>query len=90
MLRPAEPRPGEALRQRDVLYAPDYAANAGGVISFGIECLRWSREVMLEKVDAIYETLLRIFAIAEAKGIATNVAADRLAEQKFVEARGGA
>lgn len=79
-----EPRHGDALRERGILYAPDYAANAGGVISFGISCLRWSRQTMLEKVDAIYDTVLRIFSIAERDGISTNVAADRLAEQNLV------
>ena len=28
-----EPRHGDALEQRKILYAPDYAANAGGVIN---------------------------------------------------------
>jgi len=78
-----EPRHGEALRERDILYAPDYAANAGGVISFGIACLHWTREEMLQKVDAIYDTLLRIFALAEKDGIATSRAADRLAEENL-------
>jgi leucine dehydrogenase len=78
-----EPRHGEALRERGILYAPDYAANAGGIISFGTQCLKWSREYMLEKVDGIYETLLNIFAIADSEGIATSVAADRLAEARL-------
>jgi leucine dehydrogenase len=78
-----EARHGETLRARGILYAPDYAANAGGIISFGMECLRWDREFMLKRVDGIYDTLLKIFAIAESDGIATNVAADRLAEERI-------
>jgi leucine dehydrogenase len=78
-----EPRHGEALRERGILYAPDYAANAGGIISFGVECLKWDREFMLKKVDGIYDTLLNIFAIAEREKVATNIAADRLAEQRI-------
>ena len=38
---------------------------------------------MLTKVDAIYDTLLHIFEIAEREGVATNVAADRLAEERL-------
>lgn len=84
-----EARHGEALRRRDILYAPDYAANAGGVISFGIVCLNWTREEMLQRVDAIYDTLLRIFALAEKDGIATDQAADRLAEENLLRAPAG-
>ncbi|MBZ5721934.1 MAG: hypothetical protein LAO03_16295 [Acidobacteriia bacterium] len=76
-------RHGDLLKKRNILYAPDYAANAGGIISFGIECLHWDREFMLTKVDAIYDTLLHIFEIAEREGVATNVAADRLAEERL-------
>jgi leucine dehydrogenase len=75
---------GEALRKRGILYAPDYAANAGGIISFGTQCLKWSRDYMLQKVDGICETLLNIFAIAKSEGVATNVAADRLAEARLM------
>jgi leucine dehydrogenase len=78
-----EARHGEALRAHGILYAPDYAANAGGIISFGMECLKWEREFMLQRVDAIYETLLNIFEIAEREGVTTNVAADRLAEERI-------
>jgi len=38
---------------------------------------------MLKKVDGIHSTLLNIFAIAESEGIATSVAADRLAEARL-------
>ena len=80
-------RHGEALRARGILYAPDYAANAGGIISFGMECLHWDREFMLKKVDGIYDTLLNIFTIAERDGVATNVVADRLAEERISRQR---
>jgi len=78
-----EPQHSEALRARGILYAPDYAANAGGIISFGMQCLHWDREFMLKKVDGIYDTLLNIFAIAEHAGSATSLAADRLAEERI-------
>jgi len=78
-----EARHGDALQAHDILYAPDYAANAGGIISFGMEFLRWDRELMIRKIDGIYDTLLNIFAIAERDGVTTNAAADRLAEARL-------
>jgi leucine dehydrogenase len=76
-------RHGDMLKQRNILYAPDYAANAGGIMTFGIVCLNWPAEIMLKKVDAIYDTMLNIFTIAEREGITTNKAADRLAEERL-------
>ncbi|HEX4602737.1 MAG TPA: Glu/Leu/Phe/Val dehydrogenase [Candidatus Angelobacter sp.] len=77
-----EPRHGDLLEQRGILYAPDYAANAGGVINgCCIEMLGWDVPRTLAKTDAIYDTLLKIFAMAERERIPTYLAADRLAEE---------
>ena len=82
-----EERHGVMLRQRNILYAPDYVANAGGVLNGCIEVLGWNREESARKVDEIYDTLLRIFEAADAEGISTNTAADRLAEDRLRRAR---
>ncbi len=80
-----EPRHGDLLQQRSVLYAPDYAANAGGVINGCCrEMLGWDVPKTLAKTDAIYDTLLKIFALAEQEKIPTYQAADRLAEERFM------
>lgn len=79
-----EPRHGDLLQQRGVLYAPDYAANAGGVINGCCrEMLGWDVSKTLAKTDAIYDTLLTIFAMAEREKIPTYQAADRLAEERW-------
>ncbi|HJR09096.1 MAG TPA: Glu/Leu/Phe/Val dehydrogenase [Pyrinomonadaceae bacterium] len=76
-------RHGEALAARDILYAPDYAANAGGVINGCIELLNWAQAESRAKVEAIYDTLLEIFQLAESGGIPTYKAADQLAEARL-------
>jgi len=79
-----EPRHGDLLQERGVLYAPDYAANAGGVINGCCrEMLGWDAPKTLAKTDGIYDTLLRIFTMAEQEKIPTYQAADRLAEERF-------
>jgi leucine dehydrogenase len=45
--------------------------------------LGWDVSRTLEKTDAIYDTLLTIFAIAQREKIPTYQAADRLAEERF-------
>src|ERR1044072_3287874 len=74
-----EERHGSMLRQRNILYAPDYVANVGGVLNGCVELLSWSPEQVLERINAIYDTLLDIFKSAEDEGITPNEAADRLA-----------
>lgn len=82
-----EERHGQMLEERGILYGPDYVANAGGVISGGVEIFDWSVEHMRAKVDAIYETMSAVFALAQTKGIPTFEAADRLAEQRIAEGK---
>jgi leucine dehydrogenase len=80
-----EPRHGDLLEQRGILYAPDYAANAGGVIhGCSIEMLGWDAARADQRLDeAIYKTVLQIFALARSAGIPTYRAADRLAEERL-------
>jgi leucine dehydrogenase len=78
-----EERHGTMLRDRSILYAPDYVANAGGIINGCTELLGWTPEQAASKMLAIYDTLLRIFKSAEEEGITPNEAADRLAEDRL-------
>ena len=81
-----EPRHGDALEDRDILYAPDYVANSGGVLSGGAELFGWTSEKVRIEVLAIYDTLLSVYALAKADGIPTYKAADSLAERRLREA----
>lgn len=83
----AEDRHGEALRQRGILYAPDYVINAGGLVNVFGEREGWDRERSLRKAGEIYDTVLRIFRRADSEGVPPSVAADRLAEQRIQDAR---
>lgn len=78
-----EPRHGDELERLGILYAPDYAANAGGIINGCRELLGWEASQTTAKVEAIYDTLLDIFATAKTEGIPTYKAADRLAERRL-------
>ena len=78
-----EERHGAQLRERNILYAPDYVANAGGILNGCIELLGWAPQDALRKVDEIYDTTLRIFESAQQRGLTTNRAADELAEERL-------
>jgi leucine dehydrogenase len=82
-----EERHGDDLEKREILYAPDYVANAGGVINVYGEVAGWDAQRALDKADDIYDTILKVFDIAEAKHIPSYEAADRLAELRLAEAK---
>jgi leucine dehydrogenase len=82
-----EDRHGDELEAKGILYAPDYVANAGGVINVYSELAGWSRERSLRKADEIYHTVLNVFEIAKQDGIPTYQAADRLAERRIAAVR---
>jgi leucine dehydrogenase len=78
---------GDALKERGILYAPDYAINAGGLINVFGEMNQWSPDRSKRKAGDIYNTLLRVFDRAESENISTSEAADRAAEGRIMEAR---
>jgi leucine dehydrogenase len=73
----------DAIARRGILYAPDFVANSGGVLSGAAEILGWSADELGARIDAIYETMLSVFADAEASAITPEVAANRLAERRL-------
>jgi leucine dehydrogenase len=80
----AEPEAAELLRSRGILYAPDYVINAGGAIAIsGRELLGWAPHEVDAALARIGETLGRVFAAAEERGISTAAAADALAEERL-------
>lgn len=83
----ASPEVGELLRARGVLYAPDYVVNAGGLIQVYDERLGFDFARARERTAGIYRSVLEVFEAAEAEGLPTAVAADRIAEGRMAAGR---
>ena len=82
------PEDGEALRQRGILYAPDFIINAGGVINISFEIGRpYREEAAFQQVAKIRDTLNQVFALAKARGVSTARAAELLAEERLAAVR---
>ena len=79
----AEARHGAVLRQRGILYAPDYVINAGGIIHVAAGQADGDRSRVDDRIEGIYDTTLKVFKRADRQGIATSLAADRIAEERF-------
>lgn len=83
-----DPRHGTALAAKNILYVPDYVANAGGVLFGGsIEVLKLSRPATVLRIDAIYDTTLKVLNRASTENIPPSEAADRLAQEKIHSAK---
>ncbi len=73
---------GTRLTEREILYAPDYVINAGGIINVAHEYFgNSSEEKVLAEVGEIPKRLDIIFAEAKDSGEATNLIADRMARR---------
>ncbi len=84
----AEARHGAVLRDRGVLYAPDYVINAGGLIYVAGEKLGDTPERAMARVERIGETLADVFRRAEAGGRPTSEVADEIARERLRAGRG--
>lgn len=73
----------EDLNSRDILYAPDYAINAGGIIAIEHQRNGSTEDAATEQVAAIGETLRRIFETSADTQQTTLAVANQLAEEKF-------
>lgn len=74
---------GELLFQHGIVYAPDYVINSGGVINVAEELNGYNKENAMKKVEKIYDQLGKVFEISKRDNIPTNLAADRLAEERI-------
>jgi len=63
-----ESRHGDALTESGTLYAPDYVANAGGVMNGCRELLGWDEADTRHKVSGIYDTMLDLLKQAKTEG----------------------
>lgn len=79
----AENLHGTHLLERKILYAPDYAINAGGLINAAAEYSEYNIDNVHTQINAIYDTMTEIFERSSSENIPTNVVTDRIVEEKL-------
>ncbi len=78
---------GELLREAGILYAPDFVINGGGAIHLiGYEALGWDQQRVEAGLVGIGATLTQIYRDADAAGISTEEAAERVAAARLAAA----
>jgi len=78
-----EIRHGLMLKEKGILYAPDYVINAGGLINVWNELQGYNKRKVSKEVQGIYTALKQIFQIANKEHLPTNLASNRLAERRI-------
>lgn len=71
---------GYELHAKEILYAPDYVANAGGIINVASECLNWSADEVRKRLPTIPEKMALVFAQSKAQDRPPHLVADEIAE----------
>lgn len=79
----AEPRHGDDLHQRGILYAPDYAINAGGLVNVAQEVLGYDANKSRAKTMEIFDTIFEIADRSKKTQTPTYRIADMMVEEKL-------
>jgi leucine dehydrogenase len=78
-----ESKHGKVLKDKGILYAPDYVINAGGLINVANEIEGYNREKALKQAEGIYHILKEVLHLAQTENLPTAEASNRLAERRI-------
>ena len=79
----AEMRHGDDLHARGILYAPDYAINAGGLVNVAQEVKGYDAATARAKTLEIYDTMMEIFERSKKLSAPTHKVADMMVEERL-------
>lgn len=74
---------GKILQDRDIVYAPDFLINAGGIINVFGEIVNYGQDEALKRTENIYNTTMEVLHHAKEKNITTQQAAMHKAEERI-------
>jgi len=72
------------LQERDIVYAPDFLINSGGIINVYLEYAgNYQRELAYQRTEDIYQICLKLLERAEIEGVTTHQAALQMAKDRI-------
>jgi leucine dehydrogenase len=83
-----EDRHGLMLLDKNILYAPDYVINAGGLINVANELEGYRQDRAMKQAEGIYDILKRIIRISAEHKIPTHVSSNKIAEERLARIGG--
>lgn len=78
-----ENKHGKMLRERGIVYAPDFLINAGGIINVYAELENYGKNEIMRKTENIYNTTLEILAKADSQHMTSHQAAFDIAQARI-------
>ena len=78
-----EQKHGSLLREKGIVYAPDFLINAGGIINVYAELENYGKQEIMRKTENIYNTTLEILSNAETNDVTTHQAALDIAQSRI-------
>jgi leucine dehydrogenase len=76
---------GQILKEKGIVYAPDFLINAGGIINVYAEIVGYDKAEAMRRTENIYNTTLEILNLADSKGVTSHQAAMLIAENRIAE-----
>ena len=74
---------GQMLKEKGIVYAPDFLINAGGIINVYAELVHYDRAEIMKRTENIYNTTLEIFAYADDNNLTSHQAAMTIAQNRI-------
>jgi leucine dehydrogenase len=76
---------GQMLREKGILFAPDYVINAGGLINCYSELMGFTKKRTLQLTENIYEATRNVLKLSKAENISSIEAANKIAEKRIAD-----
>lgn len=83
-----ENKHGKMLMDKNILYAPDYVINAGGLMNVANELEGYRQDRALKNADGIYDILTNVIKISDEQKIPTHHASNKIAEERLKQIGG--
>lgn len=80
-----ESKHGQMLLDKNILYAPDYVINAGGLINVANELEGYRQDRAMKQAEGIYDIVTQVLATSKEQNIPTNVASNKLVEERLAK-----
>ena len=82
-----EDKHGTILKERGIVYAPDFLINAGGLINVYSEIAKYSTDEVMTRTEDIYNTTMKIINESDSLDITTHQAALKIAQERIDAAK---
>ncbi|MDR7871014.1 MAG: Glu/Leu/Phe/Val dehydrogenase [Tissierellaceae bacterium] len=74
---------GQMLKDKGILYVPDFVINSGGVINVYEELKGYNKDRAMGRASAIYDAVKKVIEISKRDDIPTFKAAERMAKERI-------